>query len=417
AKGNIQGTYWNGKIYVPGGFAAGVHITENAIYDIASNAWSTGAPLPAAQTGTNVAFNNKIYNFGGNPGPQSTVTIYDIATNTWSNGAAMPVAITYGRATAAGGFGYYAGGITSVTVNTLYRYSFAGNTWTTMAPLQTARTSCELMTSPDSTKLFAVMGGDATFFTGVPLPVSVEIYDIAANSWTYGNPVVVKAAAPSGGLAQSKLMVQGGVDTTVYLDTVQVSVLQACPSPTPTASPSVSPTATATATPTGSPSCTPGQYTITGGTDTIVAGATDTGSDCDDCITTIALPFNFQLYGNTYSSVNLSSNGTAQFVTVDSTFVTVCIPWAAHDFAIHALFEDARTDAALSGCSTYPGGSCGIYTSVSGTSPNRIFNIEWRAVLFGNNASRENFELRLYENSAGTNKRFDVVYGEINGTG
>jgi len=257
AKGNIQGTYWNGKIYVPGGFAAGVHITENAIYDIATNAWSTGAPLPAAQTGTNAAFNNKVYNFGGNPGPQSTVTIYDIATNTWSTGAAMPVAITYGRATAAGGFAYYAGGIAGVTVNTLYRYSFAGNTWTTLAPLQTARTSEELMTSPDNSKLFAVMGGDATFFTGVPLPVSVEIYDIAANTWTYGNPVVVKAAAPSGGLAQSKLMVQGGVDTTVYLDTVQVSVLQACPSPTPTASPSATatftPTATATATSTPTP--------------------------------------------------------------------------------------------------------------------------------------------------------------------
>ena len=83
AKQNIQGAYWNGKIYVPGGFN-GAHITENAIYDIATNAWSTGAPLPAAQTGTNVAFNNKIYNFGGNPGPQTTVTIYDIATNTWS---------------------------------------------------------------------------------------------------------------------------------------------------------------------------------------------------------------------------------------------------------------------------------------------------------------------------------------------
>ena len=34
AKQNIQGTYWNGKIYVPGGFN-GAHITENAIYDIA----------------------------------------------------------------------------------------------------------------------------------------------------------------------------------------------------------------------------------------------------------------------------------------------------------------------------------------------------------------------------------------------
>ena len=67
-----------------------------------------------------------------------------------------------------------------------------------MAPLQTARTSEELMTDPLGTELYAVMGGDATFFTGVPLPVSVEIYSIGANSWTYGNPVVTKAAAPSG---------------------------------------------------------------------------------------------------------------------------------------------------------------------------------------------------------------------------
>ena len=176
----------------------GAHITENAIYDIATNTWSTGAPLPAAQTGTNVAFNNKIYNFGGNPGPQATVTIYDIATNTWTTGASMPVPITYGRATAAGNFAYYAGGIAGVTVPTVYRYDFAANTWATMAPLQTARTSEELMTSPDGCKLYAVMGGDATFFAGVPLARTVEIYDIAANSWTYGIPVVTTAAATFG---------------------------------------------------------------------------------------------------------------------------------------------------------------------------------------------------------------------------
>jgi hypothetical protein len=253
AKQNIQGAYWNGKIYVPGGFN-GAHLTENAIYDIATNMWTTGAPLPAPQTGANVAFNNKIYNFGGNPGPQSTVTIYDIATNTWSSGAAMPVAITYGRATVAnlvGSYAYYAGGITTVTVNTLYRYDFAANTWATMAPLQTARVSEELMTSPFQDQLYAVMGGDATFFTGVPLPVSVEIYSIGTNSWTYGNPVVTKAAAPSGGRpgGNGTLMVQGGVDGTTYYNTVQVSVVPCgTPVPTPTATATASATATATAT-------------------------------------------------------------------------------------------------------------------------------------------------------------------------
>jgi hypothetical protein len=100
-----------------------------------------------------------------------------------------------------------------------------------MNPLQTARTSEELMTSPDGSKLFAVMGGDATFFTGVPLAQSVEIYNIAANSWSYGAPVVTKAAAPSGGLAGGKAMVQGGVDSTTYYNTVQVSPLICAPVP------------------------------------------------------------------------------------------------------------------------------------------------------------------------------------------
>ncbi len=226
-KQNMQGAYWNGKIYVPGGYN-GVHITENAIYDIATNTWTTGAPLPAAQTGTNVAYNGKIYNFGGNPGPQTTTSIYDIASNTWTTGAPMPVATTYGRAAAAGPYAYYAGGITAATTNAVYRYDFAADSWTTMSALQTARTSEELMTSSDGSELFAVMGGDATFYTGVPLAQSVEIYDITTDSWSYGDPVVTKAAAPAGGLAGSKAMVQGGVDNVTYYNTVQVSVVNPC---------------------------------------------------------------------------------------------------------------------------------------------------------------------------------------------
>src|SRR4029077_2505293 len=156
--------------------------------------------------------------------------------------------------TAACQYAYYAGGIAggTTTTNTLYRYDFAANTWATMSPLQTARASEELMTSPDNTKLIAVMGGDATIFTGVPLAVSVEIYDIASNTWSYGNPVLTKAAAPSGGLAGGKAMVQGGLDGTTYYDTVQVSLV-----PCGGATPTLTPTATATATVTPTPRPTP----------------------------------------------------------------------------------------------------------------------------------------------------------------
>ena len=397
AKQNIQGAYWNGKIYVPGGFN-GAHITENAIYDIATNAWSTGAPLPAAQTGTTVAFNNKVYNFGGNPGPQSTVTIYDIATNTWTTGAAMPAATTYGRSIVAGSFAYYAGGITTVTTNAVYRYNFAANTWATMTPLQTARTSEELMTSPDNSKLFAVMGGDATFFTGVPLPVSVEIYDIAANTWTYGNPVVTKAAGPSGGLAGGKLMVQGGVDNTTYYNLVQVSNLGVCPSPTPTGTPSSTPTATATAA-SPTPTCTPGnQYTIAQIGGSIVPGTTDIGNHGDDTVTTIALPFAYTLYDQSFTSINLSSNGNAQFTTSATDFTNQCLPWLTHNYTIYPYWDDLYL----------VNSGFGIFTSISGTAPNRIFNIEWRAQYFPGSGSA-GFELRLYEGQT----RFDVIYGAV----
>ena len=49
------------------------------------------------------------------------------------------------------------------------------------------------------------------------------------------------------------------------------------------------------------------------------------------------------------------------------------------------------------------------FTSISGTAPNRIFNIEWRTIYFSNNTQRANYELRLYEGQS----RFDVIYGTV----
>ena len=59
----------------------------------------------------------------------------------------MPVATTYGRSIVAGSFAYYIGGIAAATTNAVHRYDFAANSWTTVAPLQTARTSAEVMIS------------------------------------------------------------------------------------------------------------------------------------------------------------------------------------------------------------------------------------------------------------------------------
>src|SRR4029077_16180800 len=79
-------------------------------------------------------------------------------------------------------------------------------------------------------------------------------------------------------------------------------------------------TATATFTPTPTPTATCGVYTITQIGDSIVPGTTDIGNHGDDTVVTIALPFAYTLYDQTFTSINLSSNGNAQFTTTDTTF-------------------------------------------------------------------------------------------------
>ena len=173
------------------------------------------------------------------------------------------------------------------------------------------------------------------------------------------------------------------------------------PSPTPTPTASPSPTSTATPTATATPTVSPCQIAITQITGTIVPGTTDIGNHGDDTVTTIALPFPFTLYDQTFTSVNLSSNGNAQFMTTDAAFTNQCLPWIGHNYTIFPYWDDLYL----------VNSGFGIFTSVSGTAPNRIFNIEWRAQYFPGSGSA-NFELRLYE---GQSSRFDVIYGAVSG--
>ena len=74
----------NGKIYVMGGLNVG---TLNRIYDIATNSYSAGAPVPVAVYDQGHAYwNGKVYVIGGIVGgiASNTVYAYDVATNTWS---------------------------------------------------------------------------------------------------------------------------------------------------------------------------------------------------------------------------------------------------------------------------------------------------------------------------------------------
>ncbi len=188
------------------------------------------------------------------------------------------------------------------------------------------------------------------------------------------------------------------------------------PGVTPTPTPTASPTATPTPTPTPTP-CPGNQYTIIPGTNTIVPGTTDIGNHTDDGDTFISLPFNFQLYGNTYNGVFVSSNGRLDFLTVNDPFgyISACLPAppgpnGPYDYTVFPLWTDQCTGDCFHVVCT----GCGVFTSTTGSAPNRIFNIEWRTALYDSGATGPtvNYEVRLYENNPSL--RFDVIYGAIN---
>jgi plastocyanin len=166
---------------------------------------------------------------------------------------------------------------------------------------------------------------------------------------------------------------------------------------------------TATRTPTATPTFCLGNYSYATATATIQPGTSDIGLNCDDCTTNIPFPFPVSFYGQSFSAADISSNGNLQFTTSSEAPFNVCLPEPSLDAAVLPNWDDLRTDD-NSGC---PAGGCGVFTSVSGSAPNRVFNIEWRAVRYSNPIAPVNFEVRFYENR----QMIDFVYGQLDGGG
>src|SRR5439155_11225433 len=160
-----------------------------------------------------------------------------------------------------------------------------------------------------------------------------------------------------------------------------------------------------TPTPTPTATCMPNDYTITTDSGTIVPGVSDTGNHCDDCITPIALPFPVTFYDQTFFSVGISSNGNLQFTGAnESDFGNACPPTGTVFDRIAPFWADLHDEDTANGQ--------GVFTSVSGAAPNRIFNIEFRENFFGVDGPPVlDFEVRLHEDTP----NFEIIYGALNG--
>lgn len=127
------------------------------------------------------------------------------------------------------------------------------------------------------------------------------------------------------------------------------------------------------------------------------------GSQADDAALTLNVPadFSFSLYGTTYSGgqpLTVSTNGTLQMGPGGSpAHVNTALPSTFTLPTIFAYWDDLDLR----------NGSNGIYTSLTGTAPNRVWRIEWRGFLFGAATSTVNFAIEIPEGGSG----FRTVYG------
>jgi hypothetical protein len=120
-------------------------------------------------------------------------------------------------------------------------------------------------------------------------------------------------------------------------------------------------------------------------------------SSCSRCLVSIPLPFPYQLYDTRYSAVIAANNGTLQFTGGNASPDNTCLPAPGFTDTIFAYWDDFLPQ--ISGLS--------IYTSVTGTAPDRIFTIAWQTVKAPTNAAAPIMEVRLMEDQT----RFEIIYG------
>ncbi len=120
----------------------------------------------------------------------------------------------------------------------------------------------------------------------------------------------------------------------------------------------------------------------------------------DDVGTTVAMPFPVPFYGTNYSSVFITTNGSASFVGTNATQVNGSIPsTATPNAALYPLWDDLFVDS-LSG----------IFTGVVGASPNRKFVIEWRNIRsFFDTSQRLSFTAEIGEDGSVVYRYKDVA--------
>jgi len=178
----------HGKLYVIGGFLENGGATDACyLFDPTSGVWRRIASLPSARGSPSVAvLDGKIHAVGGNDrGSLPSHDVYDPATDSWGSRAGLPLARDHMALAEFGGKLYALGGrVNSYAHNTSETdvYDPALDRWTRIAPMPTARSGIAAAVLEER---ILVIGGES--------PRGVfdqnEAYDPATDSWAVLPPL------------------------------------------------------------------------------------------------------------------------------------------------------------------------------------------------------------------------------------
>ena len=210
----------NGKLYVVGGCLMSdcrVGTTNQLeIYDPATNAWSTGAPMPTPRWGTAAGvIGGKLYVTGGTTAcppcvPTNTTEIYNPTTNSWTTGAPILVSRELSASAVINGLLYVIGGYqrgaVNAAVSTVSVYDPVANSWSARSSMLTARSGTAAGVINGA---IYVVGGNSTASGYL---VTNEAYDPVTDSWTAEAPMSTARTFVAGGVVGSTLYVLDGTN-------------------------------------------------------------------------------------------------------------------------------------------------------------------------------------------------------------
>ena len=163
------------------------------LYDISTDTWSLGTPAPlpvrSEMAYGDTSHGGNTYAIGGRP----TVVVgddlnrYNVASDTWTSLAPMPTKRAASAVAVVGNALYVMGGRTSTApcsggyLSVVERYDIDTDIWTTLAPLPSSRSDFAATSVGGNGGKIYVFGGCNAANAQMP---DVDVYDVQTNAWS-----------------------------------------------------------------------------------------------------------------------------------------------------------------------------------------------------------------------------------------